>query len=540
MEKHERIQWQVWGSKVFEQARADKKPIFLSISATWCHWCHVMDEEGFDHPEVIRRLNRDFIPVRVDSDKRPDINSRYNMGGWPTVVILDSEGRVSTGGTYLPTSQLLEMVSRGELKPAKGVSQAPEKSAGKRPGSGRAPDSGAVQHVLNWVERAFDRDYGGFGPPPKFPHPWILELIIKNPTRVNEPQWRQMASRTLDVMRDSELYDREDGGFFRYATRGDWDRPHFEKLLGTNSRMLSLYLDAYQILKEPTYLATARGVLDYLDTYLSPPDHPGYYGSQTADEEYYSSSEEARLNLPPPPVDQTLYTDLNAEAAGALFKAGDILNKTELTERAVALTGFLWKNLREPERGMRHCADGTSPLTGFLSDQVHMVSLLLTAYERKGEGKYLERGLLLLEIINRTLWDERSGGYRDLPREADGEGFLKLEMKPLTENALAAMALTRLSYMTGEERHFKQAEKVLAFLSGIYKPYKHHGAVFAVALEQFISPPETVVIVGRRSDKTWGGLLEAAHRRTAAWKVVVPLDLADDRDRIERLGYPPA
>ena len=105
------IQWRSWGEEAFREARDLSRPIFLSISAVWCHWCHVMDEEGLSHPEVIRRLNGEFIPVRVDSDKRPDINNRYNMGGWPTVVILDPEGLPLAGDTYMPTGQLLMMLS---------------------------------------------------------------------------------------------------------------------------------------------------------------------------------------------------------------------------------------------------------------------------------------------------------------------------------------------------------------------------------------------------------------------------------------------
>ena len=111
MEDQEAIRWQSWGVDAFQQAQREGKPVFLSISASWCHWCHVLDEESFTHPEVIRRINADFVPIRVDSDKRPDINSRYNMGGWPTVAILDPQGDLDTGGTYMPTGQLLSMLA---------------------------------------------------------------------------------------------------------------------------------------------------------------------------------------------------------------------------------------------------------------------------------------------------------------------------------------------------------------------------------------------------------------------------------------------
>ncbi|HEY5648261.1 MAG TPA: DUF255 domain-containing protein [Nitrospiria bacterium] len=544
MEHNETIRWRDWGPEVFARSREEKKPIFLSISATWCHWCHVMDEEAFDYPEVIRRLNGDFIPVRVDSDKRPDINSRYNMGGWPTVAILDAEGGVYSGGTYMPTSHLLDLLSRVKEK-APGTP--PENSPvpqGKSPASGKGPDPEGITEVLGWVDLSFDREYGGFGPPPKFPHPWILELILRNRERVEDPKWRHMALMTLDAMRESELYDREDGGFFRYATRGDWDRPHFEKLLETNSQMLSVYLEAYRVLNEPTYLATARGVLDYLKTFLAAPEHPGFFGSQSADGEYYSLSEDARLNSPPPPVDQTIYSGLNADSASALIQSGLVLGEPGLISSGLELADFLWEKFKTPESGMSHCAGGASPLQGYLADQVRMVTLLLKALELNGGPRFLDRALDLLDTMNRNLWDEDSGAYRDLPHGTSREGFLKKEMKPLADNSLAAMALTRLYYLTGDKSFFLRAEKTLAFLSCVFRPYKFHAAVFALALEHYLNPPDSIVIIGPREDENWRRLVQAAHRmdpsKTPYWKVVVPLDNKDDFGRIEKLGHRPS
>ena len=111
MNNPESIHWRPWGKEAFIEGKRDHKPIFLSISATWCHWCHILDQESFAHPEVILQINSKFIPIRVDSDKRPDINNRYNMGGWPTIAILSEDAKIITGSTYIPTRQVLDMVS---------------------------------------------------------------------------------------------------------------------------------------------------------------------------------------------------------------------------------------------------------------------------------------------------------------------------------------------------------------------------------------------------------------------------------------------
>lgn len=223
MKDQETIKWRAWDTQAFQEASDLAKPIFLSISASWCHWCHVMDEESFAHPEVIRRINDDFIPVRVDSDKRPDINSRYNMGGWPTVAILDTDGKVLAGGTYLPLGQLLTMLSAVKSKHPE-IRQGPSEDAvgadlrvcPGRPGPHResqgapaAPtiefDESPVQIVAGFLERAFDPHFGGFGDPPKFPQPWAVELAFHLHRKTGDSKWLQMATFTLDNMREGEI-----------------------------------------------------------------------------------------------------------------------------------------------------------------------------------------------------------------------------------------------------------------------------------------------------------------------------------------------
>jgi uncharacterized protein len=537
----DQIHWRSWSTEVFEESRAQNRPIFLSISAVWCHWCHVMDEESFDHPEVIRRLNRDFIPVRVDSDRRPDINSRYNMGGWPTVAVLDGEGRVMVGDTYLPTGRLLELLAQIQKERESGSPRPSPFPVQERVSqAAQAADSlpTALETVTGSISRAYDPEHGGFGGPPKFPQPWAIDLLMHRHYRTGDLKCLEMAKVTLDNMRDSALYDSVDGGFFRYATRGDWDRPHYEKLLEVNARMLMLYLRAHRLTGDASYRYTVYGILDYLYTTLSVEGEAWFCGSQSADEEYYALSEEDRVGIESPRRDRTLYTDHNAVAVSALLLAGRELGETAYQASALQLLNVLLGRCRDFELGMVHYLDERPSLPGYLSDQVHAIGALLDAFEATGERRYQDHAEELVGIINRHLWDEKTGGYWDLPENPDREGVLKVRMKPLNENAAAAIGLIRLFHLTGNRDYHRRSQAVLDYLANIYRSYKHHAAPFGLALEQFLNPPHQIVVIGRRADPQWPALISAAHRFKAPWKIVVPLDTEESRDRIGSLGYP--
>jgi len=538
MKNQETIQWRPWEAAAFELAKKEAKPIFLSISANWCHWCHVMDEEGFTHPEVIRRINTDFIPVRVDSDKRPDINSRYNMGGWPTVAVLDAEGEIVTGGTYMPTGQLLSMLSDVKREFPGRIQGHPEQGTAAL--TQILPvDESIVQTVAGFLERAFDQSFGGFGGPPKFPQPWAIELTFHLQARGGEKKWLEMAMLTLDHMREGGLYDPVDGGFFRYSASDDWDNPHYEKLLETNALMLSLYLKAYNLTGQLTYRATAQGVLDYLFATLSVEGQAWFCGSQSADQDYYTLPEEDRVWADSPSLDHTIYTDRNAMAASALLAAYHGLGDSKYQDAALKLIDFLWEHCYLHTQGMYHFDDGKFSLCGYISDQVYMMLALMDAFEATGLQVYLDRAENLAKVMDRHLWDREQSGYWDLPVDLKKvDGALKVRVKLFVENAVGSMALTRLFHLTGQEAYRRGSQALLGYLSTVFRAYKHQAAPFAVALERFLQPPHHVTVVGKREDPRWAEMLRASHLIKPPWKVVLPLDTKQDFDRIKSLGYP--
>src|SRR3989440_284254 len=232
-----KIHWYSWGEVAFQEAIRLDKPIFLLISSLWCEWCHIMDETTLSEPSIITILNNDYIPVRVDSDLRPDVNQRYNQNGWPSVVLLSPEGEVLWGGVYVPPQRMLYYLGhvrryyREHHQEIAEQVRALQDTRLTRPLTGALPASGL--RPLLQEERAalvdlpkaaalvlrdlYDDDYGGFTIHPhlKFPHPEALELLLMLANHYHQSDAFERVSYSLEQMLDGGLWDKEDGGFYR-------------------------------------------------------------------------------------------------------------------------------------------------------------------------------------------------------------------------------------------------------------------------------------------------------------------------------------
>jgi hypothetical protein len=252
------IDWNEWSNNVFARAASGDKLIFLDISATWCHWCEVMDETAYADPDVIKFINENFIPVYVDTDLRPDINDRYNQGGWPSIVILSNEGRVLGGNTTMSASELMRFAgdvrdayfeNRDKVEATFDVRDEAIEAARKEIGAKRTEKPLGPEmpvSVLRTVNMFVDPNFGGFGGPQKFPYPTVMEFALALYPKVKDNEEyspKRAIELTLDGMA-SGLYDPLEGGFFRYATTQDWKNPHYEKLLETNGDLLGVYMTA--------------------------------------------------------------------------------------------------------------------------------------------------------------------------------------------------------------------------------------------------------------------------------------------------------
>ncbi len=298
------VDWHPWGEEAFQRARQEDKPILLDIGAAWCHWCHVMDHESYDDPEVAAFINEHFVPVKVDRDERPEVDVRYQnavaalsgQGGWPLTAFLTPDGHVFYGGTYFPREDrygrpgflrvlrsVAEAYRRERERTREVAARLVEELRRAQAATGPGDVTGElVEEALDGMARAFDIRYGGFGTAPKFPHASALDLALYHFWHRREEWLEVVVRRSLDAMARGGIHDQLGGGFHRYSTDARWCVPHFEKMLYDNAALLATYSRAYQIWRDPQYAQVVEGTARFLLEVLADPAG-GFGASQDAD-----------------------------------------------------------------------------------------------------------------------------------------------------------------------------------------------------------------------------------------------------------------
>ena len=531
------IHWLDWDDEVFEKARRENKPVLLDISAVWCHWCHRLDRDTYAVPDIAEYVEANFIPIRVDTDKRPDINRRYNLGGWPTTAFLAPDGRLIGGGTYFPPEQMRQV-----LRDIKTSWQKLQNRHTHEPPPEPESTTGelsltVVDEILGEAANNFDPIYGGFGSQPKFPQTDAQELALLRYHYTGNREVLGIALVTLNNAGRSGTYDREMGGFFRYSTTRDWSVPHFEKMCEDNAKWLQLYLHAYQSTGDQFYAEISRGILDYVKTWLSDQGQGCFYGSQDADEEYYTLSKVERLKEKAPYVDKHIYTNWNAMMISAFLDASFVLGDSDAGEYALkSLNRLLSLNFKEGE-GMYHFYDGQPRLPNQLIDQAQTASALIHAYECTGERKFLDRAEELIRFTSTRLRDPEHGGFLDTALDANAPGFLRRPAKPLDENSVAARALMKLHNLTGNSAYQKLAEESLKCFAETYLSFGLMSADYALAVDAFLNEPTMIRIVGQKDRAETKALLAEAARIYEPRKTIRLLDPDTDAKEIANGGF---
>jgi uncharacterized protein YyaL (SSP411 family) len=426
------IEWVAWSGDAFARARRERKPVLLSITAAWCRACREMDRTTYADPRVAELIRDRFVPVRVDTDHRPDINDRYNLGGWPTTAFLTAGGRPIAGGTFLAIDRMIGVLTRVadafDTRSAELVSAEPAEDVESAPDAAEPDPDVLIEGIFS----DFDEAHGGFGVEPKFPHTAPLHLAMWLFRHTGAERWRAIVERTLDAMWNGGLRDPTNGGFYRYATARDWQRPHQEKLLETNAALLRAYAESAAVFGRAVDRDRCGALSAFLTTALRA-DGGGYYGSD---------------------ADRVLYADANAAAAGALLSAAALIGDSALAQEAILSFERVVLACYKPGLGIAHYFDGNARVRGLLADQVATMAALLEAHDLTDGEPYRMMAEELGHFIVHDMWDGRAGGFFDRVKADDDIGLLRTRRKPFHGNAEAAAVLARIDRL-GHEFDFQ-------------------------------------------------------------------------------------
>ncbi|HKT21130.1 MAG TPA: thioredoxin domain-containing protein, partial [Nitrososphaerales archaeon] len=302
---HDPVDWWPWGKEAKARAKNDGKPIFLSIGYSTCHWCHVLQSESFKDQKTASFINRNFIPIKVDREERPEVDAYYMTavqamtggGGWPLSVFLTPDLKPFYGGTYFPPEprygmpsfmQVLDFVSKlwkDRREEVVSNTQQVLKALEEQTGGGEWElKKEALEEGYAELVSSFDTAHGGFGSAPKFPLPLSLGFLLRYQFRTGKELALRSVTETLDGMLSGGIRDHIGGGFHRYSTDRVWLVPHFEKMLYDNALLARVYLEGYQVTGRAEYAEVARETLGWVSTEMTSPEG-GFYSAQDADTE---------------------------------------------------------------------------------------------------------------------------------------------------------------------------------------------------------------------------------------------------------------
>lgn len=491
---HQPVEWYPWGEEAFQRARELDRPILLDIGAVWCHWCHVIDRESYEDEETAKLINEHFVPIKVDRDERPDVDSRYQVavsaisgqGGWPLTAFLTPKGKVFFGGTYFPPEDnygrpgfksVLRMVSefyrKEREKALSGAEQLHRELSRVVSSDGKGELSPKlVEAAIRSMEHSFDRVFGGFGTAPKFPHPSAVELLLAYHIRTKERWPLTMATTTLEKMAKGGIHDQLLGGFHRYSTDERWIVPHFEKMSYDNAELLKNFLHAYQVTGKALFRETALGIIRWADEMASDQEHGGFAASQDADYsmeddgDYWTWTVQEVEEVLPPEEARVICLRYNVYRRGEMREnpAKNVLYAdVEPEEIAERLKMPLEQVVRILEQGKQRLLEARSrrptpyvDKTIYLNWNGMMLSAYFEAYKVLGHESCLSFALKTLDfLLARAYQPDRGFCHAYTDGQARVFGLLDDQVQ-MTQALLDAFEVT------GEQRYLQKAEEAMS------------------------------------------------------------------------------
>jgi uncharacterized protein len=545
------VDWYPWGEEAFERARAEDKPVLLSVGYSACHWCHVMERESFEDEATAQVMNESFVSIKVDREERPDVDSVYmdavvalsGHGGWPMTVFLTPQGEPFFGGTYYPPEprhgmpafqQVLVALAEAYrtqrddvAKQAQALVDALQRNARTTPSTEPLTEA-LMTEAVDALRLQYDPQWGGFGHAPKFPPASTIEFLLRRGAF-------DLALGTLDGMRAGGMYDVVGGGFHRYSVDGQWLVPHFEKMLYDNALLVPAYLHAWVLTQETGYRWIAEQTLDYVlrelrldgggfasaqdadtdgvegltftwephevprEELLQPFEHGRYIIRGRLTREERSALLAARAQRPQPQRDDKAIAAWNGLMLAALAEAGRRLDRADYLDAARALGEFLLGPLSDGERLHRTWRDGVAKGTGYLEDYANVAHGLYELHVATGDLRWLHESHRLALLAVELFADDANGGFFLTP--VDGEALVARQ-KDLDDNptpagnSMLAFVLLRLARLWGDDELERRAVGVLRLIRDAIPRAPQAFGWALCALDLHLSPPREVAIVG--------------------------------------------
>lgn len=503
-----KVAWESWGEAAFARAAGEDKPVLLSISAVWCHWCHVMDRTTYADERVAEAIARNFVAVRVDNDERPDVNARYNMGGWPTTAFLTPDGAILTGATYLPPETMLRALDEITAFYQRERSQIEERSLQMR--NARTAYTLAASEDLQpelldrytaSVLADYDEEFGGFGESPKFPQPELLDFLLTRWRGANDVRAYDAVAATMRAMSGGGMYDPVEGGYFRYSTTRDWTVPHFEKMAEDHGGLLRVLARLELWAPAQQWRDDLARTLRYVRGVLRDPQTGLFAGSQDADEAYYALNAAERAKRDAPFIDRRSYSNWTAHLAGAFAWCATALDDPALMSEAEQTLDTLHRRALDEHGFLLHVlAPGEAArVGGLLTDQAAYLRALLDLYELGGETRFLERARSLAGLVIERFGGP-DGGFQDR-LAVENLGRLAQPDRPLPENGILAESLLRLATILHDDDLFRAAEQTLRVYGRTFERAGAFAATYARALMRRLAPALGVRLTGARAQR---------------------------------------
>jgi uncharacterized protein len=556
---HNPVDWYPWGDEAFERARAEDKPLLVSVGYSSCHWCHVMAHESFENAATASAMNDLFVNVKVDREERPDIDAvtmeatvgMTGAGGWPTTVFMTPDGRPFYAGTYFPPEprhglpsfgDVLRAVShtwrerRGDVERQASRIDETLRSVAQAPPSSEPLTTSLLADAERGIARTFEPAFGGFGRAPKFPAASTLEFLLRR----GDEDALAMVTATLDGMAAGGMYDVVGGGFHRYSVDDRWVVPHFEKMLYDNAVLASAYLHGWVVTGQARYREAVEETLDYVlrelalpggglasaqdaDTdgvegltftwtpdeaaavglpreVLEPFEHGRFVVCGTLDPELRARVLGERAMRPQPFRDEKVLASWNGLALAALAESAYRLERSDWLDAARGVAEFLLGPLSaEDGRLLRSSRDGRAGGTAYLDDYANVAYGFLELHVATGELRWLTEARRLALLAIELFEDAEHGGF--FLSAADGDERVprtkELQDTPIPSgNSMLALVLLRLARLWGDDELERRAVSVFRLVEPALRRAPGAFAWALCGLDLWFSSPREIAVVG--------------------------------------------